>query len=76
MPQFRKQLPGDLLLYWKGEEFTHVAVVVEHHPDFESGKFRTRVVSQWGADGEYLHNVDDVPYWLGKPKEFWSERKR
>ncbi len=28
-----------------------------------------------GADGEYFHDASDVPYLLGKPSEYWTDRK-
>jgi hypothetical protein len=33
------------------------------------------VVSKWGADGEYEHDVTDVPKLLGAPAEYWTDRK-
>jgi hypothetical protein len=67
-------MPGDLLLYLKGNDFTHIAIIIEHEYDPRESNFMTRVVSQWGADGEYLHKAHDVPDSFGKPKEIWSER--
>jgi hypothetical protein len=32
-------------------------------------------LSQWGGDGEYFHLDSNVPHWLGKCSEFWTERK-
>ena len=65
---------GDLVLYTRDDEYSHVAVVVR--PQFGQGGMGNRplVMSQWGADGEYLHLWDRVSPWLGEPTEFWTDR--
>ena len=68
---------GDLVIYRdKHGEISHVAVVVSHAPDIAKGQWRTDVLSQWGSDGEYLHEITDVSELLGKPDKFYSERRR
>lgn len=69
-------VPGDIVIYKNTRgEMIHVGVVVEHTPDVEAASWRTRILSQWGADGEYFHDHTDVPPLLGVPVEFWSERR-
>lgn len=69
-------VPGDLVVYKDDAgRVTHVGIVIEHARDVLSATFVTKVVSQWGWDGEYIHDVKDVHYSLGSPREFWSERK-
>lgn len=68
--------PGDIVVYLdKGGEITHVAVVVSHERDLTRGEWDTTVLSQWGADGEYLHDIADVNEMLGRPDKFYSEKR-
>jgi hypothetical protein len=43
--------------------------------DPSNGADYLQVLSKWGADGEYLHDLTDVPYLLGRPAEYWTDRK-
>src|SRR6266404_2006194 len=66
-------MPGDLVIYQDpAGEITHVAVVVSNRPNLENGSSNILVLSQWGLDGEYLHDYTDVPHLLGKPVKFYS----
>ena len=67
-------ITGDLVLYTKDDEYSHVAVVVS--PKFGEGGIGNHplVVSQWGKDGEYLHLWDRVSPLLGAPTGFWTDR--
>jgi hypothetical protein len=67
---------GDIAVYrdWSGA-ITHVGVVIDIHMDVSAAVPRFRVLSQWGRDGEYLHDGEDVPVWLGRLTEVWSERR-
>ena len=67
-------MPGDLVLYEDAEGISHVAIVVSNEPQMD-GDSRIRVISQWGADGEYLHEYRDVHPALGKPVRFYSARR-
>ena len=70
-------MPGDLVIYEKeAGEVSHVAVVVSNDPRLTDGGSVIRVLSQWGSDGEYLHDYRDVPPLLGLPVKFYSERRR
>jgi hypothetical protein len=69
-------MPGDIVLYRDTQgNVSHVAVVVSHERDLANARWRTQVLSQWGADGEYFHDPGDVNQWLGKPDKFYSERR-
>jgi len=71
----KEVVEGDVVVYadsWG--KFSHVGVVIHHSPDVQSASWKTRVLSQWGADGEFFHDLDDVHPYLGKPKGFWTER--
>jgi hypothetical protein len=68
--------PGDLVLYRDTyDEISHVAVVISHKPDVKNGRWITIVLSQWGADGEYIHEIADVNDFLGRPDKFYSEKR-
>ncbi len=67
---------GDVVLYHRGEEISHIAVVIEIHPVVATASWQITVVSQWGADGEYIHPLEDVPQdRLGAPSEYWTDRR-
>ncbi len=67
---------GDLVLYRAIKyQYSHIAVVVNKSKNVKNATFEITVVSQWGADGEYIHLIDEVPDSYGKIKEFWTDRK-
>lgn len=69
-------LPGDIVVYRdEGGEISHVAIVVSHEADLAKAKWKTIVLSQWGADGEYIHDFEDVHQTLGRPDKFYSEKR-
>jgi hypothetical protein len=68
-------MTGDLIVYEFDGEISHVAVVVENEPDLRNGGSTIRVLSQWGFDGEYLHEYRDVHPSLGRPVRFYTERR-
>lgn len=68
---------GDLVIYHDEEgEVCHVGVI--NSKDVAAvgvqGDFLW-VLSKWGADGEYLHRLTDVPALLGRPTQYWTDRK-
>jgi hypothetical protein len=34
-----------------------------------------RVLSKWGADGEYVHDLSKLPAYLGTATQFWTDRR-
>ncbi len=68
---------GDLVVYRKrpGGAVSHVSVIVRIEPMVQTVSWEIITISQWGADGEYLHRVDDVPDLLGEPVEYWTDRR-
>jgi hypothetical protein len=67
---------GDVVVYENREgEITHVGLVVEKRLDVKSGNHVIYVLSKWGQNGEYFHQMDDVPPLLGNPVKFWTERR-
>ncbi len=64
---------GDVVVYTLDKRRVHVGLVTCVLPDL--GEIpNTRVLSKWGKHGEVEHRLEDVPYYLGKPSEYWSER--
>lgn len=66
---------GDLVVY-RGDDnqVSHVGIISRIDPDLRTGSRRLSVVSQWGRDGEYIHEISDVSHYLGRPAEFWTDR--
>ena len=65
--------PGDVVVYSRESSYEHVGVVTCVHPSLGNIP-NIRVLSKWGKDGEVEHGLTDVPYYLGEPTEYWSER--
>jgi hypothetical protein len=76
VPQAAAVVTGDLVVYELDGDISHVAVVVSNAPDLTDGSSNIRVLSQWGFDGEYLHDYRDVHPSLGRPVQFYSERRK
>ena len=67
---------GDIVVYRDDAgRATHVGIVCALVYDIRSGDISVSVLSQWGADGEYFHEVKDVNVRLGSPAEYWTDRK-
>jgi len=70
-------MPGDVVLYKdpNSDDVKHVGLVLSAEVMFEAK--RIRVLSQFGRDGEYIHDLDDVPEFYGKTVvRFYSERRK
>ncbi|MEI9975617.1 MAG: hypothetical protein WDO73_28270 [Ignavibacteriota bacterium] len=70
-------MPGDVVLYTDPttDEIKHVGLVLAAEVMFESK--RIRVLSQFGRDGEYIHDLDDVPDFYGKIViKFYTESRK
>jgi hypothetical protein len=67
---------GDVVVYRSPlGAVEHVGLVAQVNIDLQQATRRIFVLSKWGALGEYLHQLDDVPELLGTPAEYWSDRK-
>jgi hypothetical protein len=69
---------GDVVVYRdEAGDVSHVGLVSRKKlVDPVNGADYLQVLSKWGADGEYFHDLTDVPYLLGRPTEYWTDRKR
>jgi hypothetical protein len=67
---------GDVIVYTQGDTVpaVHVGVVQRRERDLAVGQWRFEILSQWGADGEYLHDISDVHEALGAPTQAWTDR--
>ena len=66
---------GDLVVYRdKNAEVSHVGIVSRIEPYRADNTRNVFVLSQWGRDGEYIHEVNDVGPFLGDPVEYWTDR--
>jgi hypothetical protein len=71
-----KAQPGDLVLYRDDRGApVHVGVLWKQEPDLVNATWRAQVLSQWGSDGEYFHELNEVPPMLGHATDFWSDRQ-
>ena len=64
---------GDVVVYTLQRKRVHVGLVTQILPSM-GNVTNIRVLSKWGKYGEVEHRLEDVPYYLGKPSEYWSER--
>lgn len=70
-------MPGDVVLYEDPQtgDIQHVGLVLASEVMFQTKKIR--VLSQFGRDGEYIHDLHDVPNFYGKTVvKFYSESRK
>lgn len=66
---------GDVVLYRTSDSnASHVAVIVELRPGADPDDIEVRVLSAWGDQGEYVHDIDPGHPTLGKPYAVYSLR--
>jgi hypothetical protein len=64
---------GDVVLYRDHEGPSHVSLVTR--VEIIGQERSIRVLSKWGMDAEFEHWMHDVVKRLGRPVEFYTERK-
>ena len=74
--RLREAVPGDVVLYWDGNEIAHSGILQDVVEDKRSvGGLVARVLSKWGAGGEYIHYAEHCPYaTAGQRITFWTDR--
>jgi hypothetical protein len=74
--QLENVVIGDVALYEKDGEISHVGLVVSNELVFGAESSRQiKVLSQFGRDGEYFHDYMDIPVRYGSSVKFYSERR-
>ena len=69
-------MEGDIVVYrTKSGKYSHVGVIMFSKVDVKCGNVTWFVLSKWGTDGEYFHEIDYVPQIFGDDYEVWTERK-
>lgn len=70
-------MPGDLIVYKRNRTPQHVGVVLHITKNVDPAQPARAflVLSQFGHDGEYIHDSREVPQIYGNEIEFWSERR-
>ena len=67
---------GDVVIYHDDEgEACHMGLIAHKKIIQGQDEDHLRVLSKWGSDGEYFHDLSDVPLLLGRPAEFWTDRR-
>ncbi len=68
---------GDVVVYrnTRDHSVSHVALIVNIERRVDTASWKITVISQWGTDGEYLHLMEDVLEMLGRPVEYWTDRR-
>ncbi len=68
---------GDVVVYRPSpsREISHVGLVIEVKALLAEADVRIKVLSQWGRDGEYIHDEADVPTVYGQYREYYTERR-
>jgi hypothetical protein len=68
---------SDVVVYYDPDGAPcHVGIVVAKNLAVagESRDLLT-VLSKWGADGEYQHDLTKLPALLGRPAQYWTDRR-
>lgn len=68
---------GDIVIYRKvpNQEITHAGVIITVHHLPATAEIKLTLMSQWGADGEYIHLENEVPNEYGQYREYYTERR-
>jgi len=69
---------ADIVIYQADkDEVAHVGILHDRNLALDSRNPGDpwKVLSKWGAFGEYIHDMSYVPELFGKPTEFWTDRK-
>lgn len=67
---------GDIVIYRfaSSGDISHVGLVWEVRRRL-SDRPLISVLSKWGQGAEYLHRMDYVPGFAGRPSEYWTDRR-
>ncbi|KKL65048.1 hypothetical protein LCGC14_2158890 [marine sediment metagenome] len=67
---------GDIVVYYRGNEIEHTAVVIGvKKDDTLIGGAAVTVISKWACGAEYVHDIRECPYvGTGRSITYWSDR--
>ena len=69
-------MDDDIVVYTLKGQVIHIGRIMGTVKD-ENGHLQWRILSKWGKDGEYFHNIKDIPEFLQFDAwEIWSEKRR
>jgi hypothetical protein len=68
---------GDIVVYHDADDQPcHAGIVLRKNLALEGDdRDLLTVVSKWGADGEYVHAATRLPSLLGRPAQYWTDRR-
>lgn len=68
---------GDVVIYHNARgQPVHIGIVLRKNLAIAGDKKDLlTILSKWGGDGEYIHEVSKVPGYLGHPAEYWTDRR-
>ncbi len=72
-------IPGDLIVYKKSKDsvdIEHIGIIIDRCDEIETATIKLKILSQFGFDGEYIHDEEVVPNNYGSYHEYYSERKK
>ncbi len=68
-------MTGDVIVYTLNGDPVHVGLVSQvSRPHPSSSALDIFVLSKWGLEAEMFHYFDDVPFYLGIPSRYYTER--
>lgn len=66
---------GDIVVYRSDDgDPQHVGIVIERVPELAIGNFKIKILSKWGFDGEYIHELNYKPLLFGSHTDFYTDR--
>jgi len=74
-------VPGDIAVYFghRSKQVEHVGVIIQVNRNIMDAEVSTKILSQFGYDGEYFHDDNDYPEFLSVSVgpltlTIWTER--
>ena len=67
---------GDIVVYGnpKTQQPEHIGLILDKAANLRDSTWDVKVLSQWGRDGEYVHEINSLPTLLGEVLSFWTDR--
>ena len=67
---------GDIVVFRRNKNapISHTGLVIDWTPDLKTSTKKVTILSQWGRNGEYIHDEETALRAFGDVCEFYSER--